>query len=81
MILGAVGLIAVAVTAFFRWRDDKRTPFILEFDPDDPECDDVIGPWQQLRVRVTHRDHRVFKGCELSFGLTMEATVISFISA
>ena len=56
VVVGAAGLIAVAVTAFSRWRDDRRTPFKVEFEPDDPDCVDLLEGdyWQQLRVRVTN---------------------------
>ena len=31
---GMLGLIGVAISALFRWQDDKQTPFVVAYDPE-----------------------------------------------
>lgn len=62
--LGLVGVLLLGFTAFMRYREDRVTPFTVEFDPDDPNCQEwgyistgpgkVVRSTLQLRVRVTN---------------------------
>lgn len=55
---GVLGIILLAVPAFFRWREDRITPFELFHDRNDPDCEEfgTAGIYSQvLRVGVRNR--------------------------
>jgi hypothetical protein len=52
--LGVVAIVVTAWGAFSRWLDDRRTPFTLVYEPDDPECDYTRADGRTLRVRVSN---------------------------
>jgi hypothetical protein len=54
--LGVLGLILLAIPAFFAWQEDRSTPFSLHHDLKCLECEEnrTDHPWQMLRVGVTN---------------------------
>lgn len=62
--VGVLAIAGLAVIAFFRWTDDRRTPFVLFHDPSQLNCDEIsfrdeivgIDTTTQPPTPVTARD-------------------------
>jgi len=58
--LAAIGVAwcgVLAFTALMRWREDRKTPFMIAYDAAEVDCneDPINGmPWQQVRIAVTN---------------------------